>query len=268
MGYRDNDGNLVNRELAYMKVMQTSGGLSWKGGNQWNLSLEGFYKQYSNMPLSLTDNIPLACKSNDYGVVGNEALVSTAEGRSYGIELLARWLIPSRLNLTGSFTLYRSQYRNHAEAPYIASAWDNRFIANLSSTYNLPRRWSIGARFSYLGGGPYTPYDADKSSLVEAWDAQGRPYYDYTRYNSERLPSFTQVDVRVDKTFRLGAYLLGMYLDLQNVTGSKYRQPDILMSTGVIENPEAPRAEQRYRMKTIKQESGTLLPTVGVTFEF
>ena len=49
---------------------------------------------------------------------------------------------------------------------------------------------------------------------------------------------------------------------------SKFRQPDILMSTGVIENPSAPIAEQRYKMKYISQKSGTLMPTLGITFEY
>ena len=41
-----------------------------------------------------------------------------------------------------------------------------------------------------------------------------------------------------------------------------------LMSTGEIANPEAPAAEQRYVMKSVRQESGTLLPTLGITFEY
>ena len=49
------------------------------------ISAEGFYKFYRDMPLSVSDGIPLACKGNDYGVIGNEQLISTAEGRSYGI---------------------------------------------------------------------------------------------------------------------------------------------------------------------------------------
>ena len=40
------------------------------------------------------------------------------------------------------------------------------------------------------------------------------------------------------------------------------------MSTGVIENHEAPMSEQRYVMKYLPQESGTLLPTLGITFEY
>lgn len=62
--------------------------------------------------------------------------------------------------------------------------------------------------------------------------------------------------------------MLGFYLDIQNITHSIFKQPDVLMSTGVIENLEAPVSEQRYIMKYIKQESGTLLPTLGITFEY
>ena len=97
---------------------------------------------------------------------------------------------------------------------------------------------------------------------------RGRPYYDYARYNEGRLESFVQLDLRVDKVFYFRHCTLGIYVDLQNVTFSKLRQPDVLMSTGVIENPTAPLAEQRYRMKYIAQESGTLVPTLGVTIEF
>lgn len=68
--------------------------------------------------------------------------------------------------------------------------------------------------------------------------------------------------------FRIEHVAPGIYLDLQNVTKSVLRQQDVLMSTGVVENPEAPAAEQRYVMKRLKQESGTLLPTIGLTVEF
>ena len=121
---------------------------------------------------------------------------------------------------------------------------------------------------SAVGRAPYTPYDVEKSSLKEAWDASGRPYYDYSQYNRGRLDAFAQLDVRVDKTFYFRRCMLGVYLDLQNVTGSKLRQPDVLMSTGVVENPTAPVSEPRYRMKYIGQVSGSLVPAVGLTVEF
>lgn len=269
LGFKNNNGLYANKyALRYMQVSQGSVGLNWRKGDTFEVSVEGFYKDYDKIPLSIADGIPLTCKGNDYGVIGNELLTSTAQGRSYGAELLLKWLVAKKLNLASSFTLFKSEYRTDKESEYIASAWDNRFIFNLRGTYNLPRHWSVGMKVSCIGGAPYTPYDADKSSLVTAWNAQGKPYYDYTRYNEERLPAFTQVDIRIDKTFYLKRCMLGFYIDLQNIAGSKLKQADVLMSTGVIKNPDAPIAEQRYVMKSLKQESGTLLPTLGITFEY
>lgn len=261
-------GALVNKSLDYLRVGMFSLGGGWRLRDRLVVSLEGFYKKYGNIPLSVTDGIPLACKGDDYGVVGNEALRPTARGRSYGVEALARWQIPGKVNLVGSVTLFRSEYRADAAADYLASAWDSRFVVNLSGTYDLPRNWSVGARLSAVGGTPYTPYDEDKSSLVGAWDAQGRPYYDFTRYNDGRLDAFAQVDLRIDKTFYFRRCMLGFYIDLQNLTGTKLRRPDVPISTGVVVNPDAPAAEQRYRMKYIGQESGSLIPTLGITVEF
>lgn len=269
LGFKNNNGLYANKyALRYMQVSQGSVGLNWRKGDTFEVSVEGFYKDYDKIPLSVADGIPLTCKGNDYGVIGNELLTSTAQGRSYGAELLLKWLVAKKLNLASSFTLFKSEYRTDKESEYIASAWDNRFIFNLRGTYNLPRHWSVGMKVSCIGGAPYTPYDADKSSLVTAWNAQGKPYYDYTRYNEKRLPAFTQVDIRIDKTFYLKRCMLGFYIDLQNIAGSKLKQADVLMSTGVIKNPDAPIAEQRYVMKSLKQESGTLLPTLGITFEY
>lgn len=268
LGFKGEEGEYVNRHLDYISVSQESLGLSWTPNENMELSVEGFYKLYGHMPFSLSDQIPLSCKGNDYGTIGNEALSSEAKGRSYGVELMFKWLLAQKLNLSSSLTIFKSEFKNGEQGSYVPSAWDNRFILNMSGTYNFPKHWSLGAKVSCIGGSPYTPYDVEKSSLVEAWNVQGRAYYDYSRYNQERLPVFGQLDVRVDKTFYLKKCMLGFYLDIQNITASKLRQPDALMSTGQIENPSAPLSEQRYVMKSIRQESGTLLPTLGITFEY
>lgn len=268
LGFKGEEGEYVNRHLDYISVSQESLGLSWTPNENMELSVEGFYKLYGHMPFSLSDQIPLSCKGNDYGTIGNEALSSEAKGRSYGVELMFKWLLTQKLNLSSSLTIFKSEFKDGEQGSYVPSAWDNRFILNMSGTYNFPKHWSLGAKVSCIGGSPYTPYDVEKSSLVEAWNVQGRAYYDYSRYNQERLPVFGQLDVRVDKTSYLKKCMLGFYLDIQNITASKLRQPDALMSTGQIENPSAPLSGQRYVMKSIRQESGTLLPTLGITFEY
>lgn len=268
LAFRDASGEYVNRGLGYMEVLQNSVGVDWKWRDMLSVSLRGFYKLYGNMPLSLADNIPLACKGADYGTVGNEALVQTASGRSYGMEMFARLELKDRLDLTAAVTLYRSMYRSAAGEQYIPSVWDNRFIVNAGGTYEFPRHWSAGAKLSAIGGAPYTPYDENLSSLVSAWDASGRPYLDYTKYNTLRTKAYAQLDVRVDKSFFFRKWTLGLYLDLQNVTVSRFSQADALVSTGRILNPEAPVPEQRYEMKNIPLTGGTILPTLGVTVIF
>ena len=201
LGFKGEEGEYVNRHLDYISVSQESLGLSWTPNENMELSVEGFYKLYGHMPFSLSDQIPLSCKGNDYGTIGNEALSSEAKGRSYGVELMFKWLLTQKLNLSSSLTIFKSEFKDGEQGSYVPSAWDNRFILNMSGTYNFPKHWSLGAKVSCIGGSPYTPYDVEKSSLVEAWNVQGRAYYDYSRYNQERLPVFGQLDVRVDKTF-------------------------------------------------------------------
>ena len=152
LGFKNNNGTFANKyNLRYMKVSEGSQGISWRKGDTFEASVEGFYKDYDKIPLSVADGIPLNCKGNDYGVVGNELLTSTAQGRSYGAEILVKWLIAKKLNLASSFTLFKSEYRNDKESEYIASAWDNRYIFNLRGTYNLPHQWSFGMKVSCIG---------------------------------------------------------------------------------------------------------------------
>ena len=268
LGFKDNDGRLVNKGLKYQRVASGSVGINWRPTKQLIFSVEGFYKRYGNMPLCILDHVPLACKGNDYGIFGNEPLVSTAEGQAYGLELLAKWQIPDKINASASLTLYQSEYRNDKKSPYLPSAWDNKYIFNMSCIWDLPRQWSIGSKLSVIGGSPYTPFDIEKSSLVEAWNAQGRPYYDYGLYNAQRLDSYAQLDIRIDKNYYFKSWRLGWYLNLQNVTGSKLKEQDAFLSTGTIENPTAPTNQQRYVMKTVSQETGSIIPSIGITVEF
>lgn len=268
LGFRTASGSLANKDLDYMRVLSAAVGADWKYAERLFIGLEVFYKQFMDIPLSLETGVPLTCLGADYGSIGEETLVSSAIGRAYGAELLVRWLIPDKLTLVGSATLYRSVYRADEDSEYIPSAWDNRFIMNLSGVYDLPKYWSIGMKISAIGGSPYTPYDEDASSLKVVWDAAGRPVYDYTKYNQGRLDPYYQIDVRVDKNFYFRRWTLGLYLDLQNVTFSKIRQPDAYLSTGEIVNPDALPLAQRYALETLELWSGTIVPALGVTVEF
>ena len=266
MGYQE-DNVLINKSrLKYICSDQAVVGVEYYINKWARLTVEGFYKKYTHSPLSLRDSIPLACKGTDYGVSGNEAASSTARGRAYGLEVMLRWFGMGRFTALASYTWYRSQFEDPATGIYIPSAWDYRHLFTLSGTYKLPKNWDIGLKFRLMGGAPYTPYDEYTSSLVPAWDATARPYYDYDRYNTGRLKTFYEADIRVDKSFYFKGVMLGFYVDLQNVLNFKYDNPPVLISTGekYVDND----VTERYRMKYIAQQSGVILPTLGITVEF
>lgn len=270
LGFKDNQGGYVNKAngLSYIRSDQAGLGLEYRPSSYLKFTAEGFYKQYDHYPMSLTDSIPLASKGTDYGVLGNEAVNSTATGRAYGMELMGRWYNYKGLTFIASYTYVRSEFKDgRGSGKYIPSAWDNRHLFTFSGTYALPGNWDVGAKLRVVGGAPYTPYDVEKSSFVEAWDASGSLYYDYSRFNSQRLKPFTQLDLRIDKTFYLKKVMFGAYIDLQNVLNSKYKEQDVYIKTGKILNPEAPHGQQRYELKPVERRTGTLLPSIGIMIE-
>ena len=270
LGFKDNEGNYVNRanDLRYIRSDQASAGLEYRPSAYLKFTAEGFYKHYDYYPMSVKDSIPLASKGTDYGVLGNEAVTSTATGRAYGAELMGRWYNYKGLTFIASYTWVRSEFKDGRQSgKYIPSSWDNKHMFTFSGTYSLPKNWDVSAKFRVVGGAPYTPYDVARSSYVEAWDANNQLLYDYSRFNSERLDPFTQLDLRVDKTFYFKRLMLGIYIDVQNVLNSKYKEQDVYVKPGKILNPDAPLSQQRYELKPVSRETGTLLPSIGVIIE-
>jgi hypothetical protein len=266
LGYKNNANQFVNKEnqVKYLQSNQIVLGIEHQPTAYTRLSVEGFYKRYLNGLYSLTDSIPLASEGADYNVYGTESVNSTANGRAYGLEFLARWFGYKNLNFILAYTYVRSEYINQQTNKYIPSAWDNRNLLTITGNYQFPRNWALGLKFRAIGGAPYTPYDVAKSSLKAAWDAQNRPYLDYALYNTQRLATFTELDFRVDKTYYLKNWMFGFYIDIQNALGTTYREAPVLYSTGVTD----PGDPSRYVMKSLQPTSGTILPSVGIMVEF
>jgi hypothetical protein len=159
---------------------------------------------------------------------------------------------------------------------YTSTSWDNRHILIITTMRNFKRNWIIGAKWRYVGGSPYTPYDYDKSSIKSAWDAQGRAYPDYSNFNKERLKPFHQLDLRVDKQYFFKRWSFNLYADIQNVYNFKSDTPDNLVREATyqghpVENDPYFDAYgiERYRLIYVPSGGyGTILPTVGIIVEF
>lgn len=272
LGYRNSTGDLVNKNngLKYISADHAVGGIELLPTEMSRLTVEGFYKWYRNYPFSLSDSISIASKGADFGTFGDEEVVSKAKGNAYGMEVLYQNMDLKGINLILSYTLVRSQSEDLA-GKNIPTSWDNRHILNVTALRDLKRNWSVGFKWRFVGGAPYTPWDLDKSSLASGWDAQGRAYPDYSRFNELRLKSFHQLDLRIDKGYFFRTWSMSLYIDVQNVYGFKADEVDPLVRISAADGSFVPASgnPSRYQLKSLTETGGgTILPTIGVIVEF
>ena len=269
LGYKENDV-LVNKanNLKYIAVDHIIGGLEYRPRPAVQLSAEAFWKGYSQYPFSVNDQVSLANLGADFGVVGDEEVTSTSDGRAYGAEFQARINSTSGFNFNLSYTLVRSEFKD-GEGVYIPSSWDAKHLITLTTTKDLKRNWRVGARWRFVGGLPYTPWDIEKSSLVEAWNLQGEPYYDYTQLNAKRLDPFHQLDIRVDKSYYFNKLTAKFYIDIQNLYNFQAQENDIVVrAEDANGNFITTDNGTRYVLNEIESRSGTVLLTIGIIIEF
>ncbi|MDI1321582.1 MAG: TonB-dependent receptor [Algoriphagus sp.] len=273
LGYRDEAGVLVNQEnnIQFIRNAQLIAGLEFIAPEKnRRFTMEAFYKKYSNYPSSVRNGIALANLGADFGVIGNEPVESNADGRAYGLEFLAQQRLFKNFYGIAALTLVRSEFTNPNTEGFVPSSWDNRFIVSLTAGKRFEKNWEFGARWRFLGGTPYTPYDVEESSLISNWDLRNQPILDYSQINAIRLPAFHQLDLRLDKKYYFDKWNLDWYVDIQNAYNFKAEQAPQLIPVRDAEgnikvNPDDP---SRYVLKFIENPAGTILPTVGLIVEF
>jgi hypothetical protein len=213
LGFADNAGDLVNRSSDYLQSDHLTAGVEYLPNEALRFTVEGFYKRYDNVPVSVRDGISLSNLGSDFAILGNEAVITNGKGRAYGIEFFAQKKLTKRFFGIVSYTFYRSQY-NGSDQKYIASSWDNRHLVSLTWGYKFPGNWELGLKFRYQGGAPYTPFDATASQLN--YLSRGSGILDYRKLNTLRLKSFHSSDVRIDKKWNLRRITIDVYLDVTN----------------------------------------------------
>ncbi len=271
LGFKDNDGEYANRneQLKYITSNQAIAGFEFRPGSNMRFSVEGFYKQYGSYPFSIEDGISIASKGTEYGQVGDEEITSTSKGRAYGVEVLYKIVNWNNLNLTTTYTFFRSEFTNKDNV-YRPSSWDTRHMVNLIGSYKLNNSWNISARWRFSGGAPYTDIDREKSSIREAWDITNQYYLDYDNFNELRLSSNHSLDLRVDKEVYYRKWVLNFYADVQNAYNFQsesapiYNNKDV--EGNVLKDPGGDPAKQGLRI--LDNTSGTVLPTVGIIVKF
>lgn len=271
LGFRDNAGILVNKanNVKYIQSNHLVAGFGYYSPKNFKATLEGFYKQYNNYPFLLREQISLANVGSDFGVVGNAPVSSTSSGRAYGVELLLQQKLNKKLYGIMSVTYVRSEFENQ-KGQLIPSAWDNRFLLALTGGYLFGKNWELGARYRLVGAAPNTPFDMALSARTDIWDVTQRGIPDFNQLNTVRFNNTSQLDIRIDKKWPFNKWALNLYFDIQNALNYQTNTlPNLTLERDSAGNPVLdPNNPGSYKLRSIANTAGTVLPTIGVIVDF
>jgi TonB family protein len=202
-----------------------------------DLSLEGYYKDLS----SIVSRLPTP-RGNEY--------FNTGSGYVGGMEVLLRYKADDKFFGWIAYTLSRSMRRNQDSEGLELFQYDQPHILTALGSYKLGKGWEVGARFRFVSGPLYTPC----TGIGGYTDSAAGSYECITgRSFSQRLGSFHQLDVRVDKTWDFKVWKLSAYLDLYNAYN--HQAPEDL-------------SYNFNKSRSVTQGGLPIIPSLGLRAEF
>ena len=225
-------------------------GLEQEVTTQLDASVEGFVKQLDNQVVGRASAEATALEYDNQGV-----------GYAAGGEFLLRYKPDDRFFGWVAYTLSRSVRQNAPGEEEFLVNFDQTHILTMIGSVQLGHGWELGARFRLVSGNIIDPVVCDPqvpgcnplrtNALFHGATGAYTPIP--IGNNSERLPVFHSLDLRVDKKWKFKYWAFSVYLDIQNVYNNQ--------------NPEAVGYNFNY---TARQYVNGLpiLPSIGIRGDF
>jgi hypothetical protein len=130
---------------------------------------------------------------------------------------------------------------------------------SFTTGYKLKRNWEISSRYRFAGNTPFVP-----TNLDETLQSYPQIVLDYDRLGDEKLDTFSQLDIRIDKKWNFEKISLDVFIEVQNILGQSTPQPtDYGLARNEIGEITNPRS-----LVAIDEGSGTIIPSIGIVLDF
>jgi outer membrane receptor protein involved in Fe transport len=204
-GMAEGDKDQGNPDLDLTSAIHYSVGVEQKIFENVAIDVEGFYKDLRHM---ITTSDAMIARD---GTLVPERYDTVGIGRAYGMEAQIKHS-SNRFFGWIAYTLMKSERRDEAGAGWRPFDYDQTHILTLLGSLHVGWGIDVGYRFQLVTGNPITPvvgfnYDVDSEMYYPIWGDD----------NSDRLPVFHQLDLRVDKKWQWKWLALTIYMDVRNV---------------------------------------------------
>lgn len=192
-------------DLGLSRAIHASAGGQARLPAGFDIEMTGFYVHQDKLVVRNRSSAPKLA----------QALTQEGEGQNYGIQLLARRQLKTGFHGWIAYTASRSERRYAGDESFRLFDRDQSHVLTATAGYEW-RGWTFGVRFRYASGSPRTPV---VGSFFDTTAGQFQPIFG--SHNGLRLPSFVSLDVRVQKSMKMGRFKSIVYLDLMNVTNQE-----------------------------------------------
>ncbi len=230
----------ANRELPHKRADHYIGGFSYLLTESTRISIEGYLKFYSSLPLSLqwmTNSLNRTQKTFQY--------LSLKNKETRGVELFIQQKLSDNWYGTAAYSFAKAlttapRYEDVDSVEVLNNLtypadYDYRDVATIVLGYNFSglsvrkfqKHWygywsfllpvsgdelTVSSRFRYVSGRPYTPkiWSKNDSESKYTWKRSDIP-------NSARYPAYSKLDIRWDSKWYTGGRSIIVFLEAQNV---------------------------------------------------
>ncbi len=144
---------------------------------------------------------------------GDQNWINGGQGRAYGAEVIVRHAPVKRFFGWISYTLSKSERRDSPTQAWFPFDFDQTHILSAQGGYELPLGFDVSAQVQYVTGNPTSLYNAGVYDL----DTDSYAGFRIGAPNADRLPSFLQTSVRLDKLWTFKRWQLDTYVELINL---------------------------------------------------
>jgi CarboxypepD_reg-like domain len=170
-------------------------------------------------------------------VLVNPSLTSrwtnAADGHARGVEWLVRQHSVNGLSGWISYALGFARYHDRATGETFWGDFDQRHTVNVYGNYRVSDRTSVGARFRAGSNFPVTGYWAEREGV----------YFLGTSRNTVRIPAYSRLDLRANRTFTWDRTRLTLFVEAVNLLNQRnvrFQLPTVnrrtFEATGLFEN--------------------------------
>ena len=230
-------------------------GAEYAPGKNFMVRAEGYYKVLTNLTRQIQD-------------FGRQAqIIPPADsGHAKGFDLFGAYALSDRLmgSLGYAFLITKASEDNPIFYPPLFGEtfyrnFDQRHTISLNGSYQIALRWHLHLSWRFHTGNPTTPLE---HTLVRHSDGRMDCVRGFGEYNTDRLPPYHSLDLRLTKTHEYKSWTLNWYVQILNL----YNQSNV--HERVFSEVRDETTGELIGCEVSDEPLFPILPTLGVSATF